>query len=446
MLYFMLMSIAMVVPATAAGTTGAPSAAANKTATASAPVARLNGAPLYGLTLDVFFQSARQKEPKLTRNAMLEQLLSNRLLAAQVATRFKQYDVSANRRVAFEPEVASEDQLVASLRPMFEVHNQPVSEKTLQDFHVRTINPAPGELDAVFGVRGKMLLDYNLNPQQLARAKHIVVLRSSLPGAESITLFDLLRRLNVQGRVEFFNRNAQFMQQQARQRFGSLLLLNWARQYYGAPAVNDLRAALAEREQTRLLLALHGIGNDIDGDSALLDALAKKVTAAEINAYYLAHKDEFTRIVRVKARHIRVADEAAAQKVAAQLAKGQDFAQLAQQLSIAEDARQGGDLGWILHDAPSSWLTDLAFTQQAGQVSPPFRAPVGPNDNAVWEIIKVEQREDGFQAIDSESVRHAASRAVALQKAGQQIVELKQQLRQQARVELLDAGLKDGTK
>lgn len=402
-----------------------------------AAVARLNDAPLFGLTLDVFYRSARQKDSALTPAAMLEQLIANRLLAAQVPLRFAQFDLSANRRVAFLPDVALEDQLVASLRPLFEANNAPLDDKTLRRWKVESIKPDPAQWDQVFGQPGKLLLDYTLNPEQAARAKSVVLLRSQLPGARSMTVFDLMRRQNVQGRVEFFNRNFEYVQQQARQRFGSLIVLDWAQHFYGAPALADLRTALREREQSRALLALHGIGADIDGGSALLDTLVQQVTGDEIKAYYAAHKSDFARIVKVKARHIRVADEALAQKVSAQLAKGQDFAQLAQQVSMADDAKQGGDLGWIVHDAPSSWLLDLAFTQNAGQVSPPFRSPVGPNEPAVWEIVKVEQREDGFQAIDSESVRHTASRAVASQKAAQQITDLKQQLRKQARVQVL---------
>lgn len=405
------------------------------------PVARLNGAPLYGLTLDVMHQIMQQKDPGFTRAAALELVVGNRLLAAQVTSRFSQYELGANRRVAFDPAVASEDQLVASLRPLFDAHNAPVDDKTLQDLQVEFIAPEARDWDAVFGVPGKMLLDYNLNPSQLAAAKKIVLLHSKLAGAESISLFEVVRRLNVQGRVEFFNRNFHFVAQQARQRLGSVLVLNWANRFYGSGAVNDLRAAFAEREQARAVMALHGIASDIDGDSALLNELVASVTSAEIRTYYQAHKAEFARIERVRARHIRLLDEAAAQKVSAQLAKGEDFARLAQQVSIAPDAKQGGDLGWIRQDGAGIWLTDLAFTQSTGQVSPPFRSPVGPNEAAVWEILKVEQREDGFQAPDSESVRHTASRAVAAQKALAQLGALKQQLRQRAKLQVLAPGL-----
>lgn len=409
-------------------------------------VARLNGTPIYGLTLDVLHRSLQQKQPEQTRAATLERLVANRLLAAQAATRFREYDLKGNRRVGFDPVVASEDQLVASLRPLYEAANAPADETTLREWRVEAILPETAAWDAVFGAPGKMLLDYSLNPEQLARARQMVLLRSKLPGAERITLYDLVQRLNVQGRVEFFNRNAHFVAQQARQRFASILVLNWAKRAIGAKAVNDLRTAFAEREQARAVMALHGIAGDIDADSPLLTHLAATVERAEIKAWYLAHKEEFSRIMRVKARHIRLVDEASAQTVAAQLARGEDFARLARQVSQAGDAQQGGDLGWIEHEGSGNWLTDLAFTQPAGQVSPPFRSPVGPDDAAVWEIIKVEQREDGYQSAESESVRHTASRAVAAQKAAQQLATLQRQLRQQATLRILDAGLKVATR
>jgi parvulin-like peptidyl-prolyl isomerase len=402
------------------------------------PVATLNGAPIHDLTLDTLYESARQKQPGLSRAGMLDQVVANRLLAATASTRFKQYDLGANRRVAFDADVASENSLISLLTPLYDAKNGALTEKQLQAQILAEIHPNPKQWDAVFGKEGKLLLDYSLSQEQLAQAKSLILLKSKVPGGQAISLYDVVRRLNVQGRVEFFNRNFQFVQQQARQRLASLIVLNFANHQYGAPAVADLRAALAEREQAHAVLALHGIGADIDADSELIVQLLDKVSQPEIKAYYSAHLDQFKRINKVKARHIRVADETSARQLLAQLAKGADFAQLAREKSIAEDAKQGGDLGWIVHESKMSWLADLALTQQAGQVSPPFRAPVGPNDHAYYEIVKVEQREDGYQAVDSESVRYGARRAVAQQKAVQQITELQTQLRQQAKLEWLD--------
>ena len=91
------------------------------------------------------------------------------------------------------------------------------------------------------------------------------------------------------------------------------------------------------------------------------------------------------------------------------------------------------------------WLEQLAFMQPEGQVSRPFRAPVGPNQAAPWEIVLVERRVEAYQAADSEAVRYAARHALAREKAAAQLQALRERLLREARIEvngkLLDAPL-----
>jgi parvulin-like peptidyl-prolyl isomerase len=155
-----------------------------------------------------------------------------------------------------------------------------------------------------------------------------------------------------------------------------------------------------------------GIAADIHDDVQYLKDLAKKVTPAEVKAYYQKHKDEFKRIVRVKAQHIALADEKTANMVAEQLKKGGNFSELAKQYSTASDKDKGGDLGWIAHEPKNPiWLNSLAFIQPINTPSRPIRTPT-----AQWEILLVTQKEEGYQAVDSESVRYLASQVIARQK------------------------------
>lgn len=413
-------------------------------------VAQINGAPLYRLTLDLLTRVLQQEDPQFSREQVLERLINQRLLAQVARSRFAQYDLQATgKRVAFAPEVALEDQLCGYLRAAFlkqlEEQIKAMPGGSLQDMVLESGRLDAARLDPVLGTGGKLLLDYNFSPAQLEAAQKVMVLRSKLPGLAQISLFDVIKRQNVQGRVEIFNRNQDFIRQQAMQMLGNRFVLAWAEQQFGVATVADLRQSLQEQIEVRALYALHGVGSDMHADSPLLNKLAAQVSQQEVAAYYQAHKQEFKRIEWVKARHIQVESEEQARKVLDLLAKGGDFATLAQQYSRAPDAQRGGDLGKLLHQGKLGWLTELAFMQEEGKVSPPFRAAVGPHEKAYWEIVLVEKRQEGFQDVKSESVRYQAARALAQEKAVQQIQALNSQARKAARVEirpLLAAGEK----
>jgi parvulin-like peptidyl-prolyl isomerase len=188
-------------------------------------------------------------------------------------------------------------------------------------------------------------------------------------------------------------------------------------------------------------MALHRLGADVDANSQLLNKLAQQVSKDEIQTYYAAHKDEFKRIAWVKARHIRLLDENKAKEISQLAAKGADFAALAQQHSIAPDASRGGDLGVIKHQGKLTWLAELAFMQEEGKVSPPFRSAVGPKDEASWEVVLVEKRQEGYQDVGSEAVRYQASRAIAQEKAVKHISSLREQVLKSAKIEVNRAAL-----
>ena len=268
------------------------------------------------------------------------------------------------------------------------------------------------------------------------------MLRYRLPDAQGgvLTLYDVYHRQNVQGRVALQGRQPGYIRQQARLALGVMYAQHWARRQFGDAAVDDLLRAMADAETVVAVQRLHGIGADTHADSTLLDRLAAQTSAAEVQAYYRAHKDEFVRIEKVKARHIRLADEQAAQTVSSALRSGGNFAELARRHSRAPDAAAGGDLGWVRHDGRQegkpSWLAQLVFTQPEGVPSRPVRAPVGADDSAYWEIVLAEQRVLGHQPPDSETVRYIASRAVAREKAVAQLAALRARLLKEARIEI----------
>lgn len=422
---------------------GAPSAAA--VSPHGAPAARIDGAPLLAFSVESSWRIARASDPKVERSAVLDTLIAERLLAGEARKRFGEAALWAGQRVGFAREVSIDDQLVSTLRSLYGKEMEQDLKQLSGAGLDSLLRPAPpltdAELDSVFGKPGALQLDTSLTEAQLAQAGKLVLLRFGKPGVGegSITLADVARRQNVQGRVALFARQRDFMQQQARQQAASWFVLDWSRGRFGAAAVADLRRVLADQGDVQAMMRLHGMGDDQHAGSRLLDTLAARVGADQVRAYYANHRDEFLRIDRVRARHIRLPDEAAANKVAALLAGGADFAAMARLHSIAPDAADGGSLGWVRHEGKPGWLAQLLFVQAPGKVSAPIRTPAGPGRAAPWEIVLVEEREQGYQAADSESVRYVASRAVAREMAAAQLVALRADVLRKARIEITRA-------
>ena len=89
----------------------------------------------------------------------------------------------------------------------------------------------------------------------------------------------------------------------------------------------------------------------------------------------------------VKARHILVASEDDAKKIAEQLKKGGDFDKIAKEKSTDKGSgANGGDLGWFTKDKMVPEFADAAFKLKKGETSSPVKSSFG------WHIIKVEDR------------------------------------------------------
>jgi len=89
----------------------------------------------------------------------------------------------------------------------------------------------------------------------------------------------------------------------------------------------------------------------------------------------------------VKARHILVATEEEAKKIAEQLKKGGDFDKIAKDKSTDKaSGAKGGDLGWFTKERMVPAFADAAFKLKKGEVSAPVKSEFG------WHIIKLEDR------------------------------------------------------
>ncbi|HET9031551.1 MAG TPA: peptidylprolyl isomerase [Dokdonella sp.] len=114
------------------------------------------------------------------------------------------------------------------------------------------------------------------------------------------------------------------------------------------------------------------------------------------------------------------AAEAKANEVSAQLRNGMDFAAAAIRYSDAQNALDGGDLGWRGYDELPSAFAEIADKLQPGEVAPPVRGPNG------FHIIKlIERREPTSDVVTEYHARHIMIRPTEIVSAAQAEKEIK---------------------
>jgi peptidyl-prolyl cis-trans isomerase D len=128
-----------------------------------------------------------------------------------------------------------------------------------------------------------------------------------------------------------------------------------------------------------------------------------QVSEQEVADYYDTHSEEFRTDQQVQARHILVKtdtrSEAEARALAdaarARLARGEDFAAVAKQVSEDPGSKdKGGDLGFFGKGQMVAEFENAAFSLPAGEISEPVKTMYG------FHVIQVlEQRAAGLQAL-----------------------------------------------
>ncbi|MBW1740054.1 MAG: peptidyl-prolyl cis-trans isomerase [Deltaproteobacteria bacterium] len=113
------------------------------------------------------------------------------------------------------------------------------------------------------------------------------------------------------------------------------------------------------------------------------------ITPEEIKNYYDKHRKEWGgHEEQVHARHILVSSEDQAKKILKRLQSGEEFATLAHLYSIAPEAQQGGDLGYVVRGQLPRCLEEPLFDLEQGAVSPVIKTPYGFH---IFLVIKKEK-------------------------------------------------------
>src|SRR3954471_4567016 len=178
---------------------------------------------------------------------------------------------------------------------------------------------------------------------------------------------------------------------------------------------DDFKAKLNFARNRLLMDSLLGS----EGKEALTDANMKKVyddAAKQISGEQEVH-----------ARHILVETEDEAKKIAEELKKGANFAELAKKSSKDPGAADGGDLGFFTKDQMVPEFSKVAFELEPGKISDPVKSQFG------WHVIKVEEKRNR-QAPAFDQVRPQIEQYVVRKAQADYVTKL----REAAKIERMD--------
>lgn len=156
-----------------------------------------------------------------------------------------------------------------------------------------------------------------------------------------------------------------------------------------------------------------------------------QVTEAEAKKIYDEQVAQLKPEPEIRARHILVKEEQEAKDAIKRVKGGDDFAEVAKELSQGPSKSQGGDLGYFSKGQMVQEFEDAAFALDKGEISEPIKTQFG------WHVIKIEDKRDK-QPPAFDDVKERIMAALVQRKAQ----EVMQGLRSKADVEIVDPDVK----
>lgn len=120
------------------------------------------------------------------------------------------------------------------------------------------------------------------------------------------------------------------------------------------------------------------------------------VTSEEVERFYTERKDQLKSPLEIKVREIVTKTKGEAEQILSRALQGEKFSTLAEQYSIADSAKKGGQLDSFKTDDPEldkrkfPKFLNMVFSLEKGDVSSPIQ---GPDNN--YYLVKVEDRKGG---------------------------------------------------
>ena len=408
-------------------------------------VAVVNGYKLPVHSVDLLYKSVSQGKQPMHYGDLVNGLIENRLLAEYAEHEIGIDILMSTNSVGFPIETYLDDQYTALIQSAFHETlstyikaNIGDSPKAITTFNFKHINE---DLRKTLNL-GKSM-EYQLNDTQVIKAKELVLAQYKIPNEkqQSIMLYDLYKRQNIQGRIKFHQLDIQYISTQVIQWVSSRTVSWWAETHSGLSLaeIDALKRFITDKHYKKRVIKHHGMSNDIHDDNPVLDEAFKHVTQAEISSYYAKNKEKFKRIEYVEARHIRLANQKDATAVHKELEGGLDFSDAAAKYSIAENKNTSpaGSLGRMTAETGgSNWAKSVVFALPEGNVSRPIRSPQADGKTVFWEIFLVDKRKENYFDEKSETVRYLAGKEVAREHLAQRFMDIRKTLFQRADVKM----------
>ena len=385
---------------------------------------------------------ARRRQPEASAAAIAAAALEDHVIGEHARAAVGDDALFDNRLVALTPKASAEASLYASFEAAwgaelaaamgpdggkhFIIDRQPLTRQRLRD---------------LLGVGKQARLDDRLPPEREASLEGVTLLTWRIDARDRgrVTLADVWRRLTLQERAVLYGGDEGYAMHQAELQVRHAVMRHWVLTQGGLDAADlaTLQDLVGDHDRRVAFLQWSGVVDEDHAQSAELARLRAQVSDADIRRWYDDHPDKFKRTLRVRARHVRCADEASCIAARAALARGMPFAEAAHRWSVAPDAAQGGDMGWVsAARARDDWLVQLAFAQPVGPPTEPLHEPSATPETGDWQIVEVLEREQGRHTAGSEAVRYEAGQAIARERAIANFGALRRRLLGDADIEL----------
>jgi hypothetical protein len=413
--------------------------------------AKMDNLVLSADIVEMFWQSYNHPNRPISPPQAMQRIIDDALLAQYARESLTAEELANANKVGFANDVKLEDRTTALIRKAYkDILTKKVEDypDRLAGFYQYNADLTAKKLAQIMTLKSSLMIEANDKQKKIAKETIVATIDFSKAGFDTppqeLTLWDIYHRQNVQGRLAIHKADIEHLKVQIKQRIESLFVLNWAKSQLPPEDAQAIQQIILNEQHKARLLESMGLYADVHDDNPALRKRAKSISDDKIKQFYNDNQDEFSVIERVRARHIRVDNQALADTVVAEVKAGLNFNDAIKKYSIAGDKNDPipGSLGWLKRsDKKRGWLHAVAFIQQEGKVSAAFRSPINQGD-IVYEIILADERIEGILPYSDPTVRYEASRDIALRELKEEFIALQSKLRKDANIHLNKAALK----
>lgn len=411
-------------------------------------IAIVNGDVLPTSSANIMLSAINRGKKKLSMVEFLQGSIENKLLADYGVDTLGIETVIPSGGVGFDLDVALEDQFINVIRlnyeaPLQEYISKHFARGNLLSAATKPFTMTRKQLKPHTVMKNKKALGFT--DDQIANAKTVELIRYKLPGQDkdhAITLWDIYRRQNVQGKDILHKADMRFVKTQVQQRLGSLLVLHWMNAHSGLSKleIDAIKELVFNKHFKKLYITHQGLVSVLHKDNPRLTQMAKSITQEEINEYYNQHKEDYKQVTKARGRQIISSKQDDINAAFKAIQAGQPFEEVAKQYSTEKDkkGRVVVDTGWIKRgDTEQQWLKTLLFLQPTGEASRPYRSPqLRGVDKVHWRIVIADEKEEEYQAADSGGVTYPVSRILAERKLTKEFGDLRKRLLKESKIRL----------